>query len=356
MKTGWIDRKTGVMMAAGLGLVGREVLRRRREADLHGQVALVTGGSRGLGYLLARDLLREGCRVAICARDEEELERARRDLDIGGAQVLAVPCDITDRAQVQDMLRAVVSRFGSVDILVNNAGVIQVGPISAMTIEDFEQSMNTMFWGVVNPTLAVLPEMRTRGSGRITNITSIGGRVSIPHLMPYSCAKFAAVAFSEGLRAELAGTGITVTTVAPGLMRTGSHVNASFKGHHEAEMIWFSLAASMPGISMDAERAAGQIVRAIKRGDSAVTLTIPTNLLQRIHGLLPGTTADVLGVVNHLLPTGASQERKRGQEVQGQIQSRAFDVATAWGATAARRFNEGPSSSAGLHGTRREAA
>jgi NAD(P)-dependent dehydrogenase (short-subunit alcohol dehydrogenase family) len=356
MRNHGIDQMSGALLVAGIGLLGREFVRRRRAADLRGQVALVTGGSRGLGYLLARDLIREGCRVAICARDEQELERARHDLGQGGAPMLAVPCDVTDRAQVQDMVRAVVSRFGFIDVLVNNAGNIRVGPVSTMTIEDFEAGMNTMFWGVVYPTLTVLPEMRTRDKGRIVNITSIGGRVSVPHLVPYSCAKFAAVAFSEGLRAELAGEGITVTTVVPGLMRTGSHLNAEFKGRHEAEMTWFSLAASLPGISMDAERAAGQIVHAIKRGDSAVTLTIPANVLERIHGLVPGTTTDVLGLVNRLLPSGANSQARHGQEVRERIQSPAFDAVTAWGTSAARRFNEMPGPSGVREEARQQAA
>ncbi len=253
-----------------------------------------------------------------------------------------MPCDITDRAQVQDLNRRVVARFGPVDILVNNAGVIQVGPLQSMTPQDFEESMAIMYWGVVHPTLTVLPEMRARRYGRIANVTSIGGRVSVPHLLPYSSAKFAAVGFSEGLRAELAGEGITVTTIVPGLMRTGSHEQALFKGRHGAEATWFSLAASLPGLSMDAERAAHQIVRAIKRGDTAVTLSLPAFTLERFHGLFPGTTANLLGLVNRFLPAGSSQQRRRGIELRDEIRSPVLDTVTAWGRSAARRFNERP--------------
>jgi NAD(P)-dependent dehydrogenase (short-subunit alcohol dehydrogenase family) len=325
---------------AGLGLAGRELVRRQREADLTGQVALITGSSRGLGFLLARELVREGCRVVICARNAEQLERARRELDGGGADVLAVPCDITDREQVQDLVRRVVARFGPVDILVNNAGVIQVGPLQAMTLADFEEAMATMYWGVVYPTLTVLPEMRARHQGRIANITSIGGRISVPHLLPYNAAKFAAVGFSEGLRAELAGEGIAVTTIVPGLMRTGSAENAYFKGQHTAEATLFTLMASLPGFSMDAERAASQIVRAIKRGDASVTLSLTALAAERFHGLFPGVTAQLLGLANRLLPKGANQERRRGIEVREEIRMPAFDALTAWGRSAARRFNE----------------
>src|SRR5207253_3425233 len=155
---------------------------------------------------------------------------------------------------------AFVSEVGPVDVLINNAGVIAVGPWQTQTLDDFREMLEIQFWGVVHMTLSVLPGMVERGSGRIANVTSIGGKVSVPWLLPYNSAKFAAVGFSEGLRAEVAGDGVTVTTVVPGLMRTGSYGNALFKGKHEAELTWFALGASLPGISMDAERAARQIV------------------------------------------------------------------------------------------------
>jgi short-subunit dehydrogenase len=333
------------LLMLGSGMLAREIWRRSRQADLHGQVALVTGGSRGLGYLLARDLLRQGCRVAICGRNADSLERARQELSELG-YVLAVACDVGDRAQVRDLVRHVMARLGPIDLLINNAGIIQVGPQQSMTIEDFEGAQRVIFFGTVNPTLAVLPEMRARGTGRIANITSIGGRVSVPHLLPYSCAKFAAVAFSEGLRSELTGSGVTVTTVVPGLMRTGSHENAIFKGRHAAEMTWFSLAASLPGISMDAERAARQIIRGIRRGDASVTLTLPALMLERAHGLMPGTMANLLGVVNGMLPRGANPEAKPGPAIRNEIHLPLYEQLTGFGRAAAERFNATPAGAA----------
>src|SRR5215211_785939 len=215
------------VMAAGIGAVAAGRLL-PRAADLRGEVAFVTGGSRGLGFLIARELGRAGCRVAICARDTAELERAQVDLQREGGEVLALRCDVTDRADVERAVAEVVRAFGRIDVLVNNAGIIQVGPLATMTEADFEQAMAAMFWGVTYPTLAVLPAMRARRHGRIATITSIGGKLAVPHLLPYASAKFAAVGFSEGLRAELGREGIVVTTVVPGLMRTGSHLNAEF--------------------------------------------------------------------------------------------------------------------------------
>lgn len=285
----------------GAGLAARHLLKTRSEAALRGNVVLITGGSRGLGLALAREFAAEGCRLALCARDERELERAKRDLQSRGANVEIFRCDVSDRADVDRLIRNTMEHFGAIDVLVNNAGVIQVGPLENMTIEDFEHAMNVMFWGVVHTTLAVLPSMLKRKGGRIVNITSIGGKVSVPHLLPYTCAKFAAAGFSEGLRAELTGKGISVTTVAPGLMRTGSYLNAWFKGNAEQESTWFGLSASLPGISMSGERAARQIVRAVKRGQSERVLTTAATILARAHGVAPGLTSILLATANRLL-------------------------------------------------------
>jgi NAD(P)-dependent dehydrogenase (short-subunit alcohol dehydrogenase family) len=336
-----------LLLGTGIGaaLATRELLARANEAVLDGQVALVTGGSRGLGYLLARELGREGCRVAICARDDAELTRAAATLEGGGAEVLAVRCDVGDRADVARLVGEVERRFGRIDILVNNAGAIQVGPLETMTHADFERAMDAMFWGVVNPTLAVLPAMRERRSGRIATVTSIGGKVAVPHLLPYASAKFAAVGFSEGLRAELAGSGVSVTTIAPGLMRTGSYLNAEFRGKRSREFTWFSLGDSLPLISMDAERAARQIVRSIKRGEAERVLTIPATLLARVHGLMPGTTQQLVGLVNRwVLPDagGAGTGAERGMVVQAESPNRVRDALTGWGRSAADRFHEYP--------------
>jgi short-subunit dehydrogenase len=333
-----------MLFAAGIGCAAAAAaFMRRQEADLSGEVVLVTGGSRGLGLLLAREFVARGCRLVICARDPQELERARADLTRWGGEVLAVPCDTTDQAQMEHLVSEARRRYGRIDILVNNAGTIQVGPIHSMTANDFEVALKLMFWAVLHATLAVLPEMIERKSGRIVNITSIGGKVSVPHLLPYNCAKFAAVGLSEGLRTELRQHGIQVVTIVPGLMRTGSFLNAHFKGQQQREFRWFSLGATLPFISMDAERAARQIVSATARGDSERILSLPANLLALFHGLFPGLTGDLLSWVNQLvLPGGDRKQQARGMEVKEQARSRLMGALTSLGLSAAERFNQYP--------------
>ena len=305
-------------------------------------MALITGGSRGLGLLLAREFAHAGCAVVICGRDEAQLGRAEEDLRNRGAIVLGVQCDVSDRAQVDHMVEQAETRFGPIDILVNNAGVIEVAPLAALELKDFEKAMNIMFWGTVYPTMAVLPAMRRRHSGRIVNITSIGGLVAVPHLLAYSSAKFAAVGFSQGLRAEVVRDGISVTTVAPGLMRTGSHLHAEFKGEQLKQYSLFAPIASLPIISMDAERVARRVVSATRRGQAQLTLSLSANLLARVHAIVPGTTARAMGAVNRLLPNETSPGRgtRPGIALQQEPHPRIVDLATTWARKAAGRFLE----------------
>jgi NAD(P)-dependent dehydrogenase (short-subunit alcohol dehydrogenase family) len=327
--------------AAGAGalLAARALYRRLSVYDLRGKTALVTGGSRGLGLVLARELAREGAQVAVCARDGDELERAVADLRGRGAEAFAFPCDVTDRSQVREMVEVVTDRFGSVDVLVNNAGTIQVGPLEVMTLEDFERAMAIHFWGPLYTTLAVLPQMRARRDGRIVNISSIGGKIAVPHLVPYSASKFALTGLSEGLRAELMKDNVVVTTVCPGLMRTGSPRNANFKGQHRAEYAWFSISDSLPVTSIQAERAARQIIAAFRRGQAQLVITTQAQLAVKFHELFPEATADILALVNRLLPGpgGIGRKQAKGKDSESAL---APSLLTALSERAAERNNE----------------
>jgi short-subunit dehydrogenase len=316
-------RTTSWLWAAGFGLaaLATTVWRNRRGSyELTDRTVLITGGSRGLGLVLARRAVAEGARVAICARDEQELTRARQDLlAYGGTEttVLALSRDLTDANDVRTLVQEVENRLGPIDVLINNAGIIIGGPLENMDTRDFEDAMNTHFWAPFHAMQAVLPGMKQRGEGRIVNISSLGGKVAIPHLTAYSASKFALVGLSEGFRAELSQYGIYVTTVCPGL-RTGSPGHAEIKGQHEKEYAWFSIADALPGFTMSAEQAARHIWNATRRGDGELILSLPAKLLAGFHGVLPGTTVDVLAWVNRALPaTGespAANERRKGYE------------------------------------------
>ncbi len=305
-------------------------------------VALVAGASRGLGLLIARELLDRGHTVAICARDRGEVDRAAGLLADHGP-VHAYVCDVASRDDVSTLVTRVEDDLGPIEVLISVAGVIQVGPAESMTLDHFDEAIATMLHGPVQLTWSVLPGMRQRRRGRIGTITSVGGTLAPPHLLPYATAKFGAVGFSEGLSAELHGSGITATTVVPGLMRTGSHEQAMFTGHQGAEYAWFAPSASLPMLSMDAERAAAKIVDGVLRGRSHVVLTPLAKVGMRMHGLAPAGTVGMLGLVNRLLPAApepALTPTIAGHRAERLLDSRTVRALTTLGSRSARRFNE----------------
>jgi short-subunit dehydrogenase len=311
------------LLLAALGAGGYLAYRALKPRyDFRDKHVLITGGSRGLGLVLARQLADADARLSVCSRDPGELARAEAELTERGARVVAAECDVTDQDRVREFVAVARQKNGPVDVLINNAGVIRVGPVEEMREEDFDQSLRTHFWAALYTTLDVLPEMKARRSGRIVNVASFGGKVAVPHLLPYSAGKFALVGFSDGLRAEVAKDGIVVTTVCPGLMRTGSHLNAEFKGRHEEEYSWFALGGGLPGFSMNAECAARKIIAACARGDAEAVLGLPAKLAVAARALCPNLIAEIAALVNRWLlpePGGIGTAVARGSESRGKL-------------------------------------
>ena len=305
------------LLAAGVGAwVVLRMLRAHRAISFEGRVVVISGGSRGLGLLIARLLAAEGARLALLARDPDELTRAADDIEgRGGERPFIQQCDIRERLQAEQAIRDVAAHFGRIDVLVNGAGVIEVGPLEHMTVNDFETSMGVHFWGPLYLTLAALPHLKRRRGARLVNISSIGGRVAVPHLVPYSAGKFALTGLSDGLRAELAKDGIRVTTVLPWLMRTGSPFNAWFKGQHRAEFAWFTIFDSLPGLPGDGDRAARRIVEACRHGDAELTTAAYARLAIIADAIFPSLMARSMTLMNRLLPapgSGLGREARSG--------------------------------------------
>jgi NAD(P)-dependent dehydrogenase (short-subunit alcohol dehydrogenase family) len=275
---------------------------RRPRFSFRNKAVLITGGSRGLGLEIARVLAAEGAYISLVARNSSTLEVARRELDEIGHRSLIIPCDVRNQRDVERAVRETVASFGRLDVLFNNAGVMQVGPFESMSLQDYQTAMETHAWGSLYSMLAAIPHMRNRGGGRIVNIVSIGGKIGVPHLAPYVMSKFAQAGLSEALGAELASEDIFVTTVYPGLMRTGSHVNAFFKGNNKNEFAWFSIGASMPILSMNARRAARRIVEACRNKAESLVLTPAARFAAMSHGLSPKTLNRGMRAMNSLLP------------------------------------------------------
>jgi NAD(P)-dependent dehydrogenase (short-subunit alcohol dehydrogenase family) len=292
-------------LAAGALTIGAALLARglraARSMDFRGCSAVVTGGSRGLGLLLARELGRQGARITVAARDEAELERARQDLEDRGIDVTTVVCDIATQDAAQRLIDGVVARTGRIDVLVNNAGVIKVGPLEHMQRNDFEEAMAVHFWGPLQTMTAAIPVMRGQRAGRIVNVSSIGGKIGVPHLAPYCASKFALAGLSDSVRGEIAKDGIYVTTVCPGMMRTGSPFNAWFKGRHRDEFTWFAISDSLPIASIGARRAALQIVDACRHGDPELVITWPAKIAVIANAVMPEGVALAMDLANRML-------------------------------------------------------
>ncbi|WP_020474649.1 SDR family NAD(P)-dependent oxidoreductase [Zavarzinella formosa] len=290
-----------IMKLAALGVGGYYAYRALKpKYDYRDRHVVITGGTRGLGLAMARRLASLGARLSVCSRNAGDVESAAAELRAAGATVHAAACDLTHAVNIRRFLEE-SRRLGPVDVLINNAGIIEVGSLQDLTIDDFERSLDTHFWAVYNACQEVLPQMRARNEGRIVNISSFGGKVAVPHLLPYSVGKFALVGFSEGLRSEVASEGVKVTTICPGLMMTGSHLNARFKGRHEEEYAWFALGNATPGLSMSADTAARRILAACAAGDSELVLGLPAKLAVIAQAICPNLMSGVATLVNDLV-------------------------------------------------------
>ena len=305
-------RKHAAKSALAMGVVGAAIAAtatlaaaNRRRAVL-GKVVVITGGSRGRGLQIAEVFGKNGAHLVLAARDADELSEALAVLHGRGAisnsgTALTVVCDVTKPENCVHLVEQTINRYGRIDVLINNAGIIDVAPFQDQPLQAFEESMQINFFGALHTIRAALPHMQRSRSGSIVNIGSIGGKIGVPHLLPYVASKYALTGFTQGLRAELAGTGVKVTLVNPGLMRTGSHVNARFGGDSQAEYDWFSLGAMLPGASISARSAAQRIFNATVDGRAEITITPQAWLAARIVGVAPGFAANAAGLLTRTL-------------------------------------------------------
>jgi short-subunit dehydrogenase len=314
--------------------------RKTRLSGLRGKTVLITGSSRGLGLAMAEEFARLGARIVLTARDGEELERARHILlersVVDTADVITIPADLRKQEEAEYVVHRAMEIWGRIDILVNNAGVITVGPVESQAVEDFRGVMDANFFSGVHCTLACLPHMIARRGGTIVNIASIGGKIAVPHMLPYTASKFAVVGFSEGLHAEMRRKGIHVLTVCPGLMRTGSHLNALFAGDAQAEYRWFSLGATTPGLAASARHAARRIIRGVLHRETELFITPQAALAGRLGPVSPEVTAFAMSLVNRFLPEAGTDRPRPGAEVR----EREPASVRAFGSGPARRYNE----------------
>jgi NAD(P)-dependent dehydrogenase (short-subunit alcohol dehydrogenase family) len=309
-------RDAAIFGASAFGLAVIAVMARALKPSLlpRNPVVVITGGSRGLGLAIAERFGRAGARLVLASQKREELEEAQQTLlaklpQCKPEDFYLVAGDLSRKEECQRLIAESLRRFGRIDVLVNNAGIIEVGPVESQDPEAYEKTMRVNFFAALHTTLAALPHLlasKPAGNGHrasIVNIASIGGKLAVPHMLPYSAAKFALVGFSEGLHAELRCKGIRVTTVCPGLMRTGGEAHAKFVGNKAAEKKWFDFAAKTPGVAVTPGYAASRIFTATSQGRAEITISPQAWLMARGAGLAPATTQFTNALVNeYLLP------------------------------------------------------
>ncbi len=289
--------------------------------------------------MIARELGLQGHRVVVTARSGAELDRAKHLLEADGITVHTRVHDVREASTAVDLVTETEAEQGPIETLIVVAGVLQVGPLPHQAGE-YTEPLETMLGGPINVVHAVLPWMRERNRGRIGVVASIGGLVPVPHLVPYSTAKFGVVGFSCGLAEELHGTGISVSTITPGMMRTGGHWNATYRGRPEREYVWFSLMGSLPIVSADVARSARIIVNGVARGKRRIIFTPMARFAARSYGLAPQLTTRMMGVLGRYLLPPDGDEELRGYQAAGRVKSATFDRLVTLGRRAVRRWNQ----------------
>lgn len=313
-----------------------------RRESLRGKVVVVAGGSRGLGFAIANEAVKRGAKVALCARDEDEVKRAARALRKDEADVFAEVCDLRNEGETREFVARVENALGPIDVLVANAATIRVGPIESMTADDFHEAMASTFDTALHSSLSVLHGMIARKKGSLVFISSIGGKIGFPHLATYSAAKFAEVGYAESLSAETAKHGVHVLTVVPGLMRTGSQLHAEFSS--EDEFAWFGLSATAPLISIDADRAARRILDAVEKKKTYLAFTPEARIAGRTNSLLREVWATAMTLTASMLPNAKDHaphhKADEGEWIAGLSESSAVQLAERRGRSAAKRYGQ----------------
>ena len=273
--------------------------------ELEGKVAVVTGAASGIGLALATRFAREGMQVAMADVERVALDEAVLALEKDGHDVIAVTCDVSDGDQVDALARTARNQFGAVHIVCNNAGVGGGGPMHALSTEDWQWVLGVNLWGVIHGIRAFLPHLLEQGEGHIVNTASMAGLVAPPFMGPYNASKFAVVAITETLRAELemSGSPVGTSVLCPGWVNTRIHESDrnrpdALRNPVEREMTpenegIRTMMQTMIASGMHPDEVAGRVVDAIRTNDLYV-LTHPEmaegirNRFENILHHLPG--------------------------------------------------------------------
>ena len=256
------------------------------ELGLKGKVAAITGGTEGIGRATALRLAREGAKVAICARRQEQLDKTAAEIKKAGAEVLAVSADMSKAADVERFMKAVIDRFGRVDILVNNAGTSARGKFLEIDDKTWGSDIELKVFGAIRCTRLAVPHMKKQGGGRIVNITISSAKQPGAESYPTSVSRAAGLALTKALSKEYAPDNILVNTICIGKIKSGQHERRYVKEGRSAEAYYSEMARDIPLKRVgEAEEVANVIAFLVSHAASYVTGT-SVNLDGGISGTL----------------------------------------------------------------------
>jgi short-subunit dehydrogenase len=196
---------------------------------------LITGASQGIGKATALLFARKGYDLVLAARQADRLTAVGQEVQALGRAALTVPTDVTDAGQVNALVNKALEQYSAIDVLINNAGIYISGPAEQFSLEDWHKAIDLNLWGYIHTIHALLPHFLERGSGTIVNLSSIGGKVPAPYLVPYSTSKFAVTGLTESLYSELKPKGIHVCGIYPNLIKSSFMERAIFRGKDEED-------------------------------------------------------------------------------------------------------------------------
>lgn len=255
---------------------------------LRGKVAVITGAGSGIGRALAQKLAQEGCALALADINAESLQSLAATLQGSGVRVTTHVLDVAKRAAVYAFADEVLALYGSAHLIINNAGVAVSQTVAELTYDDFEWIMGINFWGMVYGTKAFLPHLLQNNEGHIVNVSSIFGIIAVPTQAAYNASKFAVRGFTEALRQEVAHTGVRVSCVHPGGIKTNIARSARFyrdiSGNRDASRS----AANFDKMARTTPAAAAQvIIDGIKGDQPRIMIGADARLLDRVQRLMP---------------------------------------------------------------------
>ncbi len=253
---------------------------------------LITGASQGTGRATALLFAKQGYDTVLTARSSDRLEAVAQEVRAMGQRALAVPADVGDAQQVNDLAEKAIA-FGSIDVLVNNAGICLTGPAEKTTLDDWTEILNTNLWGYVHTIQALLPQFLARGSGSIVNVGSFGGKMPLPYMTAYCTSKYAITGLTDTLRLELRPKGIQVAIVHPGIINSSFMERAMFRGD-DAEAKRSQMQETLSSaVASEPEDVAKAIWQAVSKGQTE-TVVGPAAIATEAYRLLPGVLQWVL--------------------------------------------------------------